>query len=68
MYNQDKKGTRIQNPMPSVLNTILEIASKLSQGLGCYFLLCRLSMYANAVNITNNKVRTSIVFIGITLL
>ena len=46
------------------LETNFEIASKLCEGLGCYFFLLRLSIYDRATNITSNKVKTSIVFIG----
>ena len=58
-------GYKIRCPQ---LKQIKKQHPKLQAVRGCYFLLCRLSMYANAVNITNNKVKTSIVSIGITLL
>ena len=45
----------------------MEIASNLVRA-GCYFLLCLSSMYDNAAKITRSKVKTSSVFMGITLL
>lgn len=51
--------------IPIALSTDLftGIASNFGR-LGCYFFLLLLSMYDKAAKITNNKVKTSIVFIG----
>jgi hypothetical protein len=65
-YNLIRKATGCESDSPSVkLIMQKEIASKLSQGSGCYFfLLLWLSMYDKAAKTTNNRVRTSNVFIG----
>ena len=68
LYNLLRKVIGCKIRLPSVLKTTFEIASTFGR-VGCYFfLLLWLSMYDSAANTTSNKVKTSIVFMGITLL